>query len=296
MFTLVTWYTPLVLRRDRDFSHSQSLKSNCRSNYLVYESKREALYSSPSEVVSTHFFTHFSPRSSLGVMFPLSWAAVSLSELCWHHFFNVSKKFARCNIKYCFLPQIWTENDGSYHMHETQFYLHRAGREQLLNSICAWLWSAMSSGITCKCIWKIHLTKCVLRKKKKTLNYFPFFYVGSFRTQRTWNLDSYGICRKAQFYLLFTQNCAWQFKIMLRRLQTHFPISLCTWCWKITIKTVRQPVLKYCWILDPNFPGKAALENCTQNYTHIPVRFQPLNFFLNKQFWEKLCFVHLIVH
>lgn len=103
MFTLVTWYTPLVLRRGRDFSHSQSLKINCRSNYLVYESKRELLYSSPSEVISTHFFTHFSPRSSLDAMFPLSWEAVSLSEWCWHHFSNVSKKFARCNIKYCFL-------------------------------------------------------------------------------------------------------------------------------------------------------------------------------------------------
>lgn len=181
-------------------------------------------------------------------------------------FFNVAKKFARCNIKYCFLlscvsfpTQIWTENDGSHHMHETAQSRKRAAAE----SICASLCSAMSSGITCKCIWKIHLTKCVLRKKK--YKYFPFFYVGSFWTQRTWNLESYGIYRKAQFYLSFTQSCAWQFKIMLRRLYTHFPILLCTWCWKITIKTVRQPALKYCWILGPDFPGKDAFENCTQN-------------------------------
>lgn len=131
---------------------------------------------------------------------------------------------------------------------------------------------------------------------KKKHYYFPFFYVESFWTQRTWNLKSYGICRKAQFYSSFTQNCAWQFKMMLRRLETHFPILLCTWCWKITIKTVRQPVLKYCWILGPEFLGKAALENSTQNCTQIPVSFQPLKISLNKQFWEKLCFMHLIVN
>lgn len=37
-------------------------------------------------------------------------------------------------------------------MHETSCYLCRAGREQLLNRVCALLCSAMSSGITCKCI------------------------------------------------------------------------------------------------------------------------------------------------
>ena len=54
---------------------------------------------------------------------------------------------------------------------------------------------------------------------------------------------------------LFTQNFTWQFKMVLKRLQTHFSILFCTWCWKITIKPVRQPILKYCRMLGQDFPS-----------------------------------------
>lgn len=54
---------------------------------------------------------------------------------------------------------------------------------------------------------------------------------------------------------LYTQNFTWQFKMVLKRLQTHFSILFCTWCWKITIKPVRQPILKYCRKLSQDYPG-----------------------------------------